>query len=257
MYGGSGIGLPRRGARLSIAASWGDNRSSSPVRRSARSSPVACRARKRPAQQPQPPRVGEQREHQPAQGPVLRGAVVAALDLGPGLLDQGVVLHPRGAGGHARHAAQAGVPVRHHRVAHRLALEALLHQVDPAPGGVHLLPPQHVGGARRQAEAAVHAVTDQRRVRRVVVVEGAPGGRYARGRRCCPSRPRRRRLLADRSSQIPPTKRPGASRWSGSNWSFTRRIRSRAGTGPHTSTPAFTEAGASTTTALPPTRVQA
>ena len=35
--------------------------------------------------------------------------------------------------------------------------------------------------------------------------------------------------------QMPPTKRPGASRWSGSNWSLTRRIRSSAGIGPHTS----------------------
>ena len=56
------------------------------------------------------------------------------------------------------------------------------------------------------------------------------------------------------SHQMPPTKRPGASRWSGSNWSLTRRIRSSAGTGPHTSTPALTAAGASTTTTLPPCR---
>ena len=54
------------------------------------------------------------------------------------------------------------------------------------------------------------------------------------------------------SPQMPPTNRPGASRWSGSNWSLTRRIRSSAGTGPQTSTAAFTAAGASTTTALPP-----
>ena len=46
-----------------------------------------------------------------------------------------------------------------------------------------------------------------------------------------------------RSSQMSPTKRPGASRWSGSNWSLTRRIRSSAGTGPHTSTPPCVSAG--------------
>ncbi len=42
---------------------------------------------------------------------------------------------------------------------------------------------------------------------------------------------------------MPPTNRPGASRWSGSNWSLTRRIRSSAATGPQTSTAALTAAG--------------
>ena len=52
--------------------------------------------------------------------------------------------------------------------------------------------------------------------------------------------------------QMPPAKRPGESRWSGSNWSLTRRIRSSAGTGPQTSTACLTAAGASTTTSEPP-----
>ena len=48
-----------------------------------------------------------------------------------------------------------------------------LHQVDAPARRIHLLVPQHVGGAHGQAEAAVHAFVDQfvrRRVVRVVPV---------------------------------------------------------------------------------------
>ncbi len=139
--------------------------------------PGALHGAQRPAQQSEPAWVREDREDQRAQGAIRGRPVVAPFDLGAGLLDEGVVLHPGRAGGHARHAAQAGVPVRHHRVAHRLPVQALLHQVDPAARGVHLLAPQHVGRAGRQAEAAVHAVADQRGVRWMVLVEGPSGGR--------------------------------------------------------------------------------
>src|SRR3954453_11974028 len=50
--------------------------------------------------------------------------------------------------------------------------------------------------------------------------------------------------------QIPPTKRPGASRCCGSNWSFTRRISARPGTGPHASSADRTDGGAWSTTVL-------
>ncbi len=55
---------------------------------------------------------------------------------------------------------------------------------------------------------------------------------------------------------MPPTKRPGARRRSGSNCSFTRRIRSIAGTGPQVSTPALISGGPSRTTSAPPAAVQ-
>ena len=47
-----------------------------------------------------------------------------------------------------------------------------LHEVDAPARGVHLLAPERVRRARRQAEAAVHAVVEQLLRRRVVVVEG-------------------------------------------------------------------------------------
>ena len=62
---------------------------------------------------PQPLRVGEQREDALAEGLVGTGPLVAALHLRAGVLDDPVVLHARRAGGHAGHAAEAGVDVLH------------------------------------------------------------------------------------------------------------------------------------------------
>src|SRR6266508_1974180 len=130
-----------------------------------------------------PARVREEPEDQRPEGAVATRARVAALDLVAGGLDQLVVLDPRRAGGHARHAAEAPVEVADHLVVHGLALEPDLHQVDAAPRRVHLLAPQQVGRAGRQAEAAVDAVVDQPLVRRVVQVER----RYLLGHlRCLP-----------------------------------------------------------------------
>ena len=140
----------------------------------------------RPAGGPQAAGIGEEGVDDPARCPVGQGTPVPALHLGARGLDQLVVLHAGGTRRHARHAAQALVEVPDRRVLQRIALEPLLHQVDAAAGAVHLLAPQHVRGAGREAEAAVHAVADQRRVRRVVVVEGrlsaAPADRGPRGR---------------------------------------------------------------------------
>ena len=83
--------------------------------------------------------------------------------LGPaaGGLDQPVVADPGGAGGDAGHAAQAAVQVLAAAAAARGAVEDLGDQVDAPAGRVHLLAPQLVGGAGRQAEPAVHAVRGQ------------------------------------------------------------------------------------------------
>src|SRR3954449_2578599 len=78
-------------------------------------------------------------------------------------LDQPVVLHARRARRHACHAAEALVEVaRDGRVQLDRAVDGRLHQPDPPARRVHLLVPELVRRARRQAEAAVHAVADQR-----------------------------------------------------------------------------------------------
>src|SRR5439155_6932469 len=56
--------------------------------------------------------------------------------------------------------------------------------------------------------------------------------------------------------QIPPTKRPGARVRRGSNWSLTRRMSGRPGTGPQTSTPARMRDGALSTTQEPPRAIR-
>ena len=134
--------------------------------------PRALVEAERAPQDPQPPRVGEQPEDQGPEGAVAPGARVAALDLLAGGLDQLAVLDPGRAGGDTGHAAQALVEVADHLVVQGLALAPDLHQVDPPPGRVHLLAPEHVGRAGGQAEAAVDAVVDQLLLGRVVVVEG-------------------------------------------------------------------------------------
>ena len=74
-------------------------------------------------------------------------------------LDQAVVAHARRARGDACHAAEAAVEVLgDRRVQRDGAVEARVHQVDAPARGVHLLAPEHVGRAGRQAEAAVDAV---------------------------------------------------------------------------------------------------
>ena len=109
--------------------------------------------------------------------------------------------------GHAvTHAMQpeAAVEVGDHLGRDRLALlVADPHQHDPPARRVHLVLEDRVGRARRQAEAAVHAVLDQLRLGRVLVVSQAalifllrrrPGGRSGPGRSApsgAPSRPGR------------------------------------------------------------------
>ena len=69
---------------------------------------------------------------------------------------------PGRARGHARHAAEAAVEVRDHLGRDlRALLVADAHQEDPPARRVHLLLEDVVARARRQAEAAVHAVADE------------------------------------------------------------------------------------------------
>ena len=141
-----------------IAASRGASRRTR-GRRASRGRPSFCASAAAGRQRAQPPRPGEQLEDQPPVRALERRALEVALELRARVLDQLVVLHPGRAGGHARHAAEAAVEVRHER--RRDLVVPLLHQHDPPARRVHLLAPEHVRRAGRQAEAAVHAVADQ------------------------------------------------------------------------------------------------
>ena len=145
--------------------------------------------------------VGEGLEQQLAQRALARRALVAALDLRAHALDEAVVAHARGAGGDARHAAQAAVEVRDHLIRHRpLGVEPVVDQHDPPAGRVGLGAPQDVGGAGLQAEPAVHAVVDDVLLGRAVQVK--------------------------RRHQIPPTNRPGLQVRAGSKRALMRRMSS-------------------------------
>jgi hypothetical protein len=124
--------------------------------------------------------VGEDGEDGGTQQPRRRGGRAAALDRDARLLDQPVVLDAGGARGHARHAAQAAVEVLAHGV---VQLDPPLlerrHQVDAPARGVHLLVPERVGRATRQAEAAVDAVGDQLGVDADARIAGSRRGQIA------------------------------------------------------------------------------
>ena len=110
----------------------------------------------------QAPAVRQHRERRGAQHAVETPAPMLVFDLGARRLDQAVVLHARRARADAGHAAEAAVEVLNDRVGHReRALRQADHQLDPPARRVHLLVPQRVGRAGRQAEAAVDAVAEQ------------------------------------------------------------------------------------------------
>ncbi len=109
--------------------------------------------------------VREDLEDQPPQQALTGRPAMVLLDVRAGRLDQAVVLDARRARGHARHAAEAAVEVLDDGVGQRhRAVDEAAHQVDAAARRVHLLVPERVGRARRQAEAAVDAVGDQLRL---------------------------------------------------------------------------------------------
>src|ERR1035437_8261732 len=95
----------------------------------------------RSAHQAKPSRMGEEREDSTAQRPVSPRPLEPALHLGPGRLDQLVVLHTGRTGSDTGHAPEAGLALLHHRGGHRLTLEALAHEIDATSGRVHLLAP--------------------------------------------------------------------------------------------------------------------
>ena len=141
---------------------------------------------RQPAQRerdPQAAAVGQHREQRAPHDAVAQRPSPALLDELARALDQAVVLHTRRAGGDARHAAQAAVEVLGDLVGQqdRAVLERA-HQVDAPARRVHLLVPQHVGRAARQAEPAVHAVGDQLRVHIASTIRSASGLQRSLGR---------------------------------------------------------------------------
>src|SRR6185312_10520551 len=144
--------------------------------------------------------------------PVAHAAVHIALHLSARVFDQLVVLHARRARRHARHAAQAVVHVPLEGLVQRhVSLARRMHHVNASARRIHLFVPRHVRGTRRQAETAMHAVRQQRLLRRMVRVKA------------------RRLLLVDRGQMLahtPPTRRPGFNIRFASNCCFTARISS-------------------------------
>ena len=99
-----------------------------------------------------------------------------------------------------------------------------LHQVDPAARRVHLLVPQHVGRARRQAEAAVDAVGDQLRLHastpsgsRAARTRSASGGQLVSTSRGTYAVSRRARKGGGGPSRPSNGTRPPASAWKASS----------------------------------------
>ena len=94
-------------------------------------------------------------------------------DLRASGFDEFSVVDAGRAGGHAGHAAEAGIemadPLRVHG---RVALAGEFHQVDAAARRIHFFVPEDVRGTDRQAEAAMDTVFDDLLGRWMVGVEG-------------------------------------------------------------------------------------
>ena len=136
-----------------------------PARRDVHERAEALRHRRGAPQWGEPQRsahatgMGEEAKQEPADEAIAQRPIELLLDRRARALDEPVVAHPRGARRQARHAPEAAIEVLRHRRGERdRPVEACVHEVDPPARRVHLLAPEHVGRARRQAEAAVDAV---------------------------------------------------------------------------------------------------
>ena len=119
-------------------------------------------------------RIGKGFEDELAEAPLRGRALVVAFNLRARGFNQFAVVHAGGAGGHARHAAQAGVEMAHPFVVQRSRAGGRhVHQVDASARRIHLIAPEEVGGTNRQAEAAVHAFVQNFARRGMVRVKGA------------------------------------------------------------------------------------
>ncbi len=109
------------------------------------------------------PRIGQHLRKQRAHDAVVPGPPVGLLDIGPGVIDEVHVVHPRRAGRHAGEAGEAAVDVLDDLGRRRLAaLEHVLDQVDAPARGIELVAQEQVGRAGRGAESAMHAGAQDR-----------------------------------------------------------------------------------------------
>ena len=91
---------------------------------------------------------------------------IRLLDVHARVIDEVLVVDARRARRHARETRKAAIEVRHDLRARRpVVLEHLLDQVDPAARAVELVSEQHVRRTGRSAEAAVHALAQDRLAR--------------------------------------------------------------------------------------------
>ena len=148
---GLGALARRRGASSSIARSGAGRR-----RANGRASAAPPTPRARAAGTAVPPRAR-------AQPPLRERPPVRLLDVHARVVDQVLVMDAGRARRHAREAAQAAVDVLHDGARRGpVVLEHVLDQIDAAARAVELVAEQHVSRARRRAEAAVHALAQDR-----------------------------------------------------------------------------------------------
>jgi hypothetical protein len=75
-----------------------------------------------------------------------------------GVIHQMHVMHARGARGHASEAGEAAVDMQCDLGVGRLiVLQHVLDEIDASPRRIQLIAQQHIGGAGRRAEPAMHA----------------------------------------------------------------------------------------------------
>ena len=185
--------------------------------------------------------MGEGGKNHFAEDVFAHAARQVALNLRAHRLNDLVVFDTRWAGSDASHAAEAAIHVLPEAIIERrLTFSGLLDHVNAAARRVHLLAPQHVRGACRQAEAAVNAVVDVFLLWRMVRVKA---GRLLRLNF---DRVRNRR-------QMFPTKRPGLRVRLGSKRRLISRISASAfESQPQTSRPALIDSGIRSAITLPP-----
>src|SRR6202162_1499272 len=122
--------------------------------------------------------MGEDALEQPAPQPVPRLSRHLLLHQVAADVDKAPVFDSRGACRLARAAGDAAVQVQLRARGDRRALEHLLHEVDATARAVELVAQQVVGGTGREAEAAMHALAQDRvgldSLRRVLDPVGEP-----------------------------------------------------------------------------------
>lgn len=127
----------------------------------------------RPAEHAEATRMRKEREDHCAVKFFGWGARMEPFDLCASSFEEFAVVDPGGAGGHASHAAKAGVEMLDPSGGDlRGAFGGGFDEMNAAAGGIHFFMPENVGGAGREAEAAVDAFVENFGRGRMVGIEG-------------------------------------------------------------------------------------